>query len=46
VLGSQDCVILVTDHDAFDYPAIAAHSPLLVDARGRYPAVRSNIVKA
>jgi hypothetical protein len=34
-------VVLVTDHDAFDYEVIAAHASLLVDRRGRYPARRS-----
>lgn len=38
--------MLVTDHDAFDFPAIAAHARLLVDTRGRYPAGGVNIVKA
>jgi UDP-N-acetyl-D-glucosamine dehydrogenase len=36
----------VTDHDRFDFEAIAAHARLLVDTRGRYPAGHSNIVKA
>jgi UDP-N-acetyl-D-glucosamine dehydrogenase len=44
-LASQDCVVLVTDHDAFDYASIAAHAPLLVDTRGRYPG-GANVVKA
>jgi UDP-N-acetyl-D-glucosamine dehydrogenase len=45
-LAAQDCVILVADHDAFDYALIAAHAPLVVDTRGRYPAGGANIVKA
>jgi UDP-N-acetyl-D-glucosamine dehydrogenase len=45
-LLKQDCVVLVTDHDAFDYEAIAKHSKLLVDTRGRYPKPAGNIVKA
>ncbi|MCC6210466.1 MAG: UDP-N-acetyl-D-glucosamine dehydrogenase, partial [Burkholderiales bacterium] len=45
-LAAQDCVILVADHDAFDYTFIAAHAPLVVDTRGRYPAGGENIVKA
>jgi UDP-N-acetyl-D-glucosamine dehydrogenase len=39
-------VVLVTDHDAFDYEAIAKHAKLLVDTRGRYPKAAGNIVKA
>ena len=46
VLASQDAVVLVTDHDRFDYSAIAAHARLLIDTRGRYPAGGANIVKA
>jgi UDP-N-acetyl-D-glucosamine dehydrogenase len=46
VLANQDCVVLVTDHDSFDFRSIAAHAPLLVDTRGRYPAGGANIVKA
>jgi UDP-N-acetyl-D-glucosamine dehydrogenase len=45
-LARQDCVLLVTDHDAFDYDAIARHSRLLVDTRGRYPKAAGNIIKA
>lgn len=45
-LARQDCVVLVTDHDTFDYELIAAHAPLLVGTRGRYPAGSANIVKA
>jgi UDP-N-acetyl-D-glucosamine dehydrogenase len=45
-LSRQDCVVLVTDHDAFDYQEIAAHSRLLVDTRGRYPIPLNNVVKA
>ena len=45
-LAEQDCVVLVTDHDSFDFELIAAHSRLLVDTRGRYRAARANLVKA
>ena len=45
-LAAQDCVVLVTDHDAFDYELIARHARLLVDTRGRYPKPQSHIVKA
>lgn len=45
-LSRQDCVVLVTDHDAFDYEAIAAHAKLLVDTRGRYLKPLSNVVRA
>ncbi len=32
-LEAQDCLLIVTDHSAFDYDFIAAHSRLLVDTR-------------
>jgi UDP-N-acetyl-D-glucosamine dehydrogenase len=46
LLAGQDCVVLVTDHDRFDYEVIAAHAPLIVDTRGRYPSGRPNVVPA
>jgi UDP-N-acetyl-D-glucosamine dehydrogenase len=45
-LAAADCVLLVTDHDAFDYETIARHAKLLVDTRGRYPRPAPNLVKA
>ncbi|HEU4344448.1 MAG TPA: UDP binding domain-containing protein, partial [Candidatus Binatia bacterium] len=33
VLRSVDCVVILTDHSAFDYSMIAAHSPVIVDCR-------------
>lgn len=32
-LSSLDCAIIATDHAAFDYDAIVAHAPLIVDTR-------------
>jgi len=37
--------VLATDHDAFDYPLIEAHSQLLIDTRGRF-APGQHIVRA
>ena len=45
-IAAFDAVVLVTDHDAFDYAAIASHAQLIVDTRGRYRAPKPNIVKA
>jgi UDP-N-acetyl-D-glucosamine dehydrogenase len=45
-LESADCVVLVTDHDAFDYELIARHAALLVDCRGRYRDACANVVRA
>ncbi|MEK6238672.1 MAG: nucleotide sugar dehydrogenase, partial [Planctomycetales bacterium] len=32
-LASQDCVLIATDHTAFDYEQIVHHAPLIVDTR-------------
>lgn len=33
VLRSMDCVVVLTDHSAFNYEMVAAHSPLVLDTR-------------
>jgi len=33
LLQSMDCVVILTDHSVFDYPMIAADSPLVLDCR-------------
>ncbi|MFM9977248.1 MAG: nucleotide sugar dehydrogenase [Sphingomonadaceae bacterium] len=45
-LALYDAVVLLTDHDAFDYDVVAAHAALIVDSRGKYRAPRPNVVKA
>jgi len=45
-LTAADAVVLLTDHDAFDYEAIARHARLIVDTRGRWLEPRANVVKA
>ena len=48
-LESQDCVVIATDHSAFDYEFIVEHSKLVVDARNATKGVtkgREKIVKA
>jgi UDP-N-acetyl-D-glucosamine dehydrogenase len=40
-LRSQDCVVVVTDHSAFDWPWIVEHSQLIVDTRGATRGVTS-----
>jgi UDP-N-acetyl-D-glucosamine dehydrogenase len=32
-LADQDCVVIVTDHTAYDYQWIVRHAPLIVDTR-------------
>jgi UDP-N-acetyl-D-glucosamine dehydrogenase len=45
-LSSYDAVVLLTDHSDFDYDAVAKHSKLVVDTRGKYREPRDGIVKA
>ena len=44
-LAEFDCVVLATDHDAFDYELLAKHASILVDTRGRFDK-RPNVVAA
>ena len=45
-LASFDAVVLTTNHDAFDYEKIKAHSKLIVDTRGRFRESCANVVKS
>lgn len=36
-VSAYDCVVLATDHDAFDYDLLHSQSRLIVDTRGRFP---------
>ncbi|AMV27737.1 UDP-N-acetyl-D-glucosamine 6-dehydrogenase [Gemmata sp. SH-PL17] len=48
-LAGFDCVLIATDHTAYDYSWIVAHSPLVVDTRNATKKVtsgREKIVKA
>ena len=44
-IKSQDCIILITDHDIYEYKLISKHSKLIVDTRGRF-SKSENIIKA
>lgn len=41
-----DCVLIATNHDAFDYDLIRTNSKLIVDTRGAYRGIFDNVVKA
>jgi UDP-N-acetyl-D-glucosamine dehydrogenase len=41
-LRSQDCVLIVTDHSAYDWASIVEHSLLVVDTRNATRNVRGN----
>jgi UDP-N-acetyl-D-glucosamine dehydrogenase len=45
-LAAQDCVLIATNHDAFDYDLILRYAPLIVDTRGVYRQAQSKVVKA
>jgi UDP-N-acetyl-D-glucosamine dehydrogenase len=45
-LGAFDCVLLATNHEAFDYELVRRHAKLIVDTRGVYPYAAPNIVRA
>jgi UDP-N-acetyl-D-glucosamine dehydrogenase len=40
-LAAQDCVLLATDHSAYDYDFIVAHARLVVDTRNAAKGVRA-----
>jgi UDP-N-acetyl-D-glucosamine dehydrogenase len=44
-LRAADCAVLITDHRVFDYGAIAAHAPLVVDSRNAIPGRHAHVVK-
>ena len=39
-LAAQDAVVLMTDHDAFDYESVLAHAPYVLDTRHRLEGPR------
>ncbi|MGV8042508.1 MAG: UDP binding domain-containing protein [Thermoanaerobaculaceae bacterium] len=45
-LRAADAVLIVTDHAAVDYHAVAEHAQLVVDTRGLIDPRRPNIVRA
>jgi len=43
-IADYDCLVLATDHDAFDYSALQQYATLIVDTRGRLQG--ENVVNA
>ena len=37
-LAAADVVVLLTDHDSFDFELIAEHAPFVLDCRRRLPS--------
>jgi len=44
-LQAADCVVILTDHRTFDYQAIVAHAPLVVDARNAVKTPHPHVFK-
>jgi len=45
-IATYDCILIATDHDAFDYEVIKKAAQLVVDTRGVYRESFSGLVKA
>jgi UDP-N-acetyl-D-glucosamine dehydrogenase len=45
-VASYDCVLIATNHSAFDYKMLKKNAKLIVDSRGVYPKPAANVVKA
>ena len=45
-ISGYDCIVIATDHDAFDYSMIKQNANLIVDTRGIYLEPAVNVVKA
>lgn len=45
-LAEYDCVMLTTNHDAFDYDLILKNSKLIIDTRGVFEINAPNVIKA
>lgn len=45
-IAEYDCVVIATNHDAFDYNMILENGKLIVDTRGVYNTGHTNVCKA
>jgi UDP-N-acetyl-D-glucosamine dehydrogenase len=45
VIGQYDCIVIVTDHRAFDYDAIVAEADLIVDTRNAIKQPHQHVFK-
>ena len=45
-IAEYDCIVVATDHDAFDWELIRQNAQLIVDTRGVYLEPTENVVKA
>jgi UDP-N-acetyl-D-glucosamine dehydrogenase len=45
ILATADCVVILSDHRAFDYEAIARQAKLVVDSRNAIKSGHPNVFK-
>ena len=45
ILATADCVVIISDHRAFDYEAIARQARLVVDSRNAIKTAHSHVFK-
>lgn len=45
-IASFDCVLLITDHNKFDYKMIGEKAKLIIDTRGAFPNDNVRVIKA
>lgn len=45
-LSKFDCIVIATDHDAYDYAEIQKHSKLIIDTRGIYRKKFKNVIRS
>lgn len=45
LIVAADCVVVLTDHEAFDFNELAAAAPLIVDTRNAVPADGANVFR-
>jgi len=46
LLGSQDGVVIITDHECFDWEIVREYSSLIVDMRGVFSVEKGKIYRA
>ena len=44
-IGQYDCVVIATEHQAFDYEALASEAELIVDTRNAIKGVHPHVFK-
>jgi len=45
-IAAFDCVVIGTNHDAFDYAMILEHAKLIIDTRGVYRDRHEHVIRA